>query len=102
MSICFRGGEEQTHSEFNTQLPTQILTNLLKKPRGSFGIVRLLQHKQTNKTYACKILRKGRGSPAVYEQVQREIAIMKRVNHPHIVQLSEVYETPKKYFLVME
>ncbi|KAJ3029165.1 Serine/threonine-protein kinase 33 [Rhizophlyctis rosea] len=73
-----------------------------KLGQGSFGTVHIIQHKATNKTYACKIVKKKRGSPVLYEQLQREIAIMKRVNHPHIVQLYEVYETPRKYFLVME
>ncbi|TPX64962.1 hypothetical protein SpCBS45565_g05493 [Spizellomyces sp. 'palustris'] len=74
----------------------------IKLGQGSFGTVRLVQHKETSTTYACKILRKRRGAPTAYEQIQREVAIMKRVRHPHIIQLKEVYETPKKFFLIME
>lgn len=35
-------------------------------------------------------------------RVQREIAILKRMRHPNIVQLYEIIETPKELFLVME
>ncbi|TPX55808.1 hypothetical protein PhCBS80983_g05013 [Powellomyces hirtus] len=73
-----------------------------KLGQGSFGTVRLVQHKETNTTYACKIMRKRRGDPRAYEQIQREVAIMKRVRHAHIIQLKEVFETPKQFFLIME
>ncbi|KAI8815846.1 kinase-like domain-containing protein [Fimicolochytrium jonesii] len=73
-----------------------------KVGQGSFGTVRLVKHKSTLLTYACKIMRKRRGAPNAYEQIQREVDIMKRVRHPHIVQLKEVFETPHKFFLVME
>ena len=32
----------------------------------------------------------------VYQQVEREIAIMKLIDHPHVLGLSDVYEN-KKY-----
>lgn len=35
-------------------------------------------------------------------QLQREIAIMRRLNHPHIVKLHEVLATKTKIYLVME
>ena len=34
--------------------------------------------------------------------MQAEVDIMKKVKHDHIVQLKEVLETPRKYFLIME
>ena len=36
------------------------------------------------------------------ERVQREIHILKIVHHPHVVQLYEIIETPKKLYLIME
>ncbi|KAJ3297792.1 Serine/threonine-protein kinase 33 [Rhizoclosmatium sp. JEL0117] len=56
----------------------------------------------TGHCFACKSLKKKAGSPKVYEQLQREVAIMKLVRHRNIIKLHEVYETPKKIFLVME
>jgi serine/threonine protein kinase len=41
------------------------------------------------------------GNTTGYEQVQREIQIMKKTNHPHILKLFEVLETPKKVHLVL-
>jgi len=36
------------------------------------------------------------------ERVSREIHILKIVQHPHLVQLYEIIETPKKLYLIME
>nr|XP_006133836.1 serine/threonine-protein kinase 33 isoform X3 [Pelodiscus sinensis] len=41
------------------------------------------------------------GSSAV-KLLEREVSILKRVNHEHIIHLEEVFETPKRMFLVME
>lgn len=35
-------------------------------------------------------------------QVDREINILKVVNHPHIVYLDRVYESPRKIYMVLE
>ena len=74
-----------------------------KLGQGSFGTVNVIKEKMTGEMFACKMIKKkSHGSKMSYEQLQREVAIMKMVRHPHIVQLHEVYETPKKMFLVME
>ncbi|KAL2912355.1 hypothetical protein HK105_208129 [Polyrhizophydium stewartii] len=70
--------------------------------QGAFGIVKLCEHKATGKVYACKIVKKRIGSTSSYEQLQREVNIMKAVHHPNIVQLKEVIESPKKMCMVME
>jgi serine/threonine kinase 33 len=41
------------------------------------------------------------GSSAM-ELLEREVLILKRVDHAHIIRLEEVFETSKKMFLVME
>eukprot|EP00842_Homolaphlyctis_polyrhiza_P002180 jgi/Hompol1/2963/HPOL_006251-RA len=70
--------------------------------QGAFGIVRLCEHKATGKQYACKIVKKKIGSTSSYEQMLREVNIMKAVHHPNIVQLKEVMESPKKMCMIME
>ena len=39
-----------------------------------------------------------------FDQVEREVAIMKKLRHPHVVQLVEVLDDPscEKLYLVME
>ena len=50
-----------------------------------------------------KILEKSKISDvADVERVSREIHILKIVQHPHVVQLYEIIETPKKLYLIME
>ena len=52
---------------------------------------------------AIKILEKSKISDnADVERVSREIHILKVVRHPHVVQLYEIIETPKKLYLIME
>ena len=70
--------------------------------RGTFGIVRLCEHKATGNIFACKSIKKKQGSVPSYDQIQSEINIMKVVSHPNIVQLKEVYESPRKIFMIME
>lgn len=43
-----------------------------------------------------------RRTPDDIEDVRREIAIMKHLDHPNIVKLNEVYEDKKFVHLVME
>ncbi|XJO73722.1 hypothetical protein BDV3_004657 [Batrachochytrium dendrobatidis] len=70
--------------------------------QGAFGVVKICEHRATGKLYACKIVKKKIGSTASYEQLQREVSIMKAVHHPHIVQLQQVLESPKKMCMFME
>ena len=90
-------------------MATNVLS-ALSKPKtrnhlisGAFGTVRLLEDRETGMVYACKAVDKpSLGHTSAYEQLQREVAVMKAVYHPSIIQLREVYETKKKVFLVME
>ena len=59
-------------------------------------------HKESGKQWAVKVVKKKPSDQNMSAQLQREIAIMKRVIHPYIVQLGEVYETPKNVYIIME
>uniref|UniRef100_A0A8C6VD40 Serine/threonine kinase 33 n=1 Tax=Naja naja TaxID=35670 RepID=A0A8C6VD40_NAJNA len=48
-----------------------------------------------------KVNREKAGSSAV-KLLEREVSILKRVNHEHIIHLEEVFETPKRVYLIME
>ena len=53
--------------------------------RGAFAEVRLCKHKTTNKMYACKIMSRKAFDP-------KEVAIMKKLRHPNVLQLYEVLD----------
>ncbi|KAG0300475.1 hypothetical protein BGZ98_009145, partial [Dissophora globulifera] len=66
--------------------------------------VKLARHRKTNEQVAVKIISKASlvNRAAVHRGIEREIAIMKLINHPHVIRLYDVYETEKELFLVME
>ncbi|ORZ22909.1 kinase-like domain-containing protein [Lobosporangium transversale] len=72
--------------------------------KGSSGCVKLARHRKTNEQVAVKIISKASlaNKAAVHRGIEREIAIMKLINHPHVIRLYDVYETEKELFLVME
>ena len=59
--------------------------------QGTFGKVRLGTHTITNEPVAIKILEKEKiKDRADIERVTREINILKKTRHPHVIQLYEV------------
>jgi len=70
---------------------------------GTFGRVKLGTHILTDETLAVKILEKARiADVADVERVARELHILKLVQHPHVIQLYEIIETPHQLYLIME
>eukprot|EP00750_Incisomonas_marina_P032562 INCI9219.1.p1 GENE.INCI9219.1~~INCI9219.1.p1 ORF type:complete len:473 (-),score=72.70 INCI9219.1:2583-4001(-) len=70
---------------------------------GSFGKVKLARHKLAGTHVAIKMLNRARiRALGILEKVRREIKILKILNHPHIIRLYDVIETPSDVFLVME
>ncbi|KAL0266405.1 UNVERIFIED_CONTAM: hypothetical protein PYX00_008954 [Menopon gallinae] len=47
-------------------------------------------------------MNKSKAGQSRLQQLQREINILKSVHHDHIIHLEQLFETPNKYFLVME
>jgi calcium-dependent protein kinase len=68
---------------------------------GSFGIVNRVEQISTGKIMACKTIKKRLGH-TLYEQLMREVDIMKAVCHDGIIQLYEVYESSKRVALIIE
>ncbi|KAH0795517.1 CAMK family protein kinase [Histomonas meleagridis] len=71
---------------------------------GSTCKVKLAQHCQTEELVAIKIIKKSHfiQKPNLEKKIQREIALMKLLNHPHIIKLKEVLESPRHLHLVLE
>jgi serine/threonine protein kinase len=79
--------------------------------KGKFSKVAQCMDQSTRQIYAMKVMKKsrlkrimiGRGK-AAYSQVEAEIAILKKLNHPNIVKLYEIIDDPKhdKLYLITE
>ncbi|TNJ30452.1 Kinase, CAMK CAMKL [Giardia muris] len=70
---------------------------------GTFGDVRLATHLITGEKVALKILDKSRiQCEDDFKRIVREIQVLKLLDHPHIVRLLEVIDTPRHIYLVTE
>ncbi|CEM02918.1 unnamed protein product [Vitrella brassicaformis CCMP3155] len=70
--------------------------------RGKYGEVYKAVHKATLSEVAVKILPKTSMNEAEREYLRMEVAILKLVQHPHIVKLLDIFETSEHLYLVME
>ncbi|XP_038219804.1 serine/threonine-protein kinase SIK3 [Zerene cesonia] len=69
---------------------------------GNFAVVKLATHVITKSKVAIKIIDKSRLDEDNLKKTFREIAIMKRLRHPHIVRLYQVMESTHTLYLVTE
>jgi serine/threonine protein kinase len=70
--------------------------------RGAFSTVRLGINKKTKKKYAIKIINKPELDVDQQKNIQVEIDILKKVKHPHVISLEDIFETPSTLYVVME
>lgn len=70
--------------------------------KGQTGLVKMGIHCVTGKRVAIKIVNREKLSESVLMKVEREIAIMKLIEHPHVLGLFDVYENKKYLYLVLE
>ncbi|EAL67434.1 myosin light chain kinase [Dictyostelium discoideum AX4] len=70
--------------------------------RGAFSIVYLGENKQTKQRYAIKVINKSELGKDYEKNLKMEVDILKKVNHPNIIALKELFDTPEKLYLVME
>ena len=83
------------------QLCDFILTKKLGE--GTFSIVRLGINKQTNEKVAIKeILKNQIIENNDKNRLEREIKILKNIRHPNIINLYNIIQTEKKYYLITE
>ncbi|XP_026523937.1 serine/threonine-protein kinase 33 [Notechis scutatus] len=73
-----------------------------KLGQGSFGVVIEVKHKKTGVKWAMKKVNREKAGSSAVKLLEREVSILKRVNHEHIIHLEEVFETPKRVYLIME
>nr|XP_054587915.1 serine/threonine-protein kinase BRSK2 isoform X4 [Nothobranchius furzeri] len=70
--------------------------------KGQTGLVKLGVHCVTGQKVAIKIVNREKLSESVLMKVEREIAILKLIEHPHVLKLHDVYENKKYLYLVLE
>uniref|UniRef100_A0A7S1F6F9 non-specific serine/threonine protein kinase n=1 Tax=Noctiluca scintillans TaxID=2966 RepID=A0A7S1F6F9_NOCSC len=79
-----------------------------KLGEGSFGCVYLVQHRAemagARRPRVSKVISKSKadqqGTP--HERVREEFAVLKKLDHPHVVRIFEDFEDDKNFYLVME
>lgn len=70
---------------------------------GAFSTVREGHHRtSTDITYAVKCVNRKKLSQEDEAALLDEVAILKRMKHPHIIRLYDFFVTPQTYYLVME
>lgn len=74
-------------------------TEVAELGRGRFAVVKRCDQKGSKRTVAVKMVNK---KLMKRDQVTQELSILKRLQHPHIICLQDVFETPSSYALVLE
>eukprot|EP01099_Mayorella_cantabrigiensis_P001392 TRINITY_DN1603_c0_g1_i1.p1 TRINITY_DN1603_c0_g1~~TRINITY_DN1603_c0_g1_i1.p1 ORF type:complete len:417 (-),score=117.60 TRINITY_DN1603_c0_g1_i1:429-1592(-) len=74
--------------------------------QGGFSVVYKATSKKSGEAFAIKRIQRGlegdEGDGMDIEQLKREIHIMKKLNHPNVLKLFEVFEEEDYFFLVTE
>ena len=73
---------------------------ILQLGKGGYGKVYEVKNKKTGEIRACKHLSKL--SIKNLEKFEREINILIKTDHPHIIKLYEIFESQRSLYLVME
>ncbi|XP_076023656.1 serine/threonine-protein kinase BRSK1-like [Genypterus blacodes] len=92
--------KEQTPAQSSQYVGPYRLEKTLGK--GQTGLVKLGVHCITGQKVAIKIVNREKLSESVLMKVEREIAILKLIEHPHVLKLHDVYENNKYLYLVLE
>ncbi|KAL3311974.1 secondary alcohol dehydrogenase (SADH1) [Cichlidogyrus casuarinus] len=66
------------------------------------GLVKLGVHCVTMKKVAVKMVNREKLTEGVLQKVEREIAIMKLIEHPYVLGLYDVYENRRHLYLILE
>jgi serine/threonine protein kinase len=71
---------------------------------GTTGKVKLAENVRTSEQTAMKIIKKSQFSvrPDLERKIRREVALMKLMEHPHLLKLIDCSESPHHIYLVLE
>ncbi|KER32537.1 hypothetical protein T265_01414 [Opisthorchis viverrini] len=91
-----------TYALFEKSLANRFFTVDPANTRRGHGLVKMGVHCVTGKKVAVKIVNREKLSESVLQKVEREIAIMKLIEHPHVLGLYDVYENRRHLYLILE
>lgn len=69
---------------------------------GAYSVVRRVVHKESRKEFAAKCIKKKKLKPGDIEALECEIDILRRISHPNILSLVDVFNEPTHYYLLTE
>ncbi|XP_063769832.1 death-associated protein kinase 1 [Pseudophryne corroboree] len=73
---------------------------------GQFAVVKKCQEKSSGVQYAAKFIKKRRTKSSrrgvTREDIEREVSILKEIQHPNVITLHEVYENKTDVILILE
>lgn len=69
---------------------------------GHFGMVLLAKDRRTREKFAVKVIKKQHAEVRTMTLIQRELAILRLVNHRNIVRLYDLFDTEDKLYFVLE
>lgn len=69
---------------------------------GSFAVVKRAVRKKDGKEYAIKIVKKKNLNAEELSTINDEVEIMHKIQHPNVVTLVEIFDTPKSLYMVLE
>lgn len=73
---------------------------------GQFAVVRKCREKSTGEQYAAKFIKKRRTKSSrrgvSREDIEREVNILKEIQHPNVITLHDVYESKMDVILILE
>ncbi|TUY89846.1 Serine/threonine-protein kinase 33 [Bagarius yarrelli] len=84
------------HTRMEDEAEIQKIYSIGKKlGQGSFGVVHEATHVETQKRWAIKKVNKEKAGSSGVKLLEREVNILKKMNHKNIIHLEEVFETPE-------
>ena len=69
---------------------------------GSYGTVYLVKHKQLHRYFAMKVIKKTHKNKSDEESLMNEINILRKMDHPNILKMTDFYNQKKEYDIITE
>ncbi|KAF4113008.1 death-associated protein kinase 1 isoform X4 [Onychostoma macrolepis] len=73
---------------------------------GQFAVVKKCRHKSTGVEYAAKFIKKRRSKSSrrgvSKDDIEREVSILKEIQHPNVITLHNVFENKNEVILILE